>query len=79
MTRIEVELHKKTGRHGPFMMGNIRIPAQLDMDNLVLFLYADEGDKQEFPDNAKIYIEACRDARGVEDEHGNQKIARRAV
>lgn len=72
MTRVESELHKKVGRKGAFMMGNIRLPAQLDMSDLVIFVYAEDGCKKEFPENARFYIEPRRDT-AAEDEHASSK------
>jgi hypothetical protein len=55
ISQIKVELHRRKGRKGPFFMGNIQLPATVDLDNLIVFLYLDDEEK------ATLLIEPWKD------------------
>jgi hypothetical protein len=51
-TKLEIEMHHRDGDKGPFYMGNIRFPGNIDMRDLIVFFY---------PDTMKLQIESRRE------------------
>jgi hypothetical protein len=64
ISQIRVEMHEKTGRKGRFFVGNINLPANIDLDNLIVFFYP-SGDS----DNgvAEMLIEKYKEKNGDKD------------
>ena len=58
ISQLRVEMHEKNGRKGQFYVGNIQLPANLDLDSLIVFFYPrGDGDR----DVAELLIEKFKD------------------
>jgi len=64
ISQIRVEMHEKNGRKGQFYVGNINLPANVDLDNLIVFFYP-KGDGD--GDVAELLIEKFKDKNGDKD------------
>jgi len=64
ISQLRVEMHEKNGRKGQFFVGNINLPANIDLDNLIVFFYPrGDGDR----DVAELLIEQWKDKNGDSD------------
>lgn len=64
ISQLRVEMHEKNGRKGQFFVGNINLPANIDLDNLIVFFYPRvDGDG----DVAELLIEQWKDKNGEKD------------
>jgi hypothetical protein len=70
ISQIKVELHRRNGSRGPFYMGNIQIPATMDLDDLVVFLYVDDEEK------ATLLLEPWKDKSDTDEGCVNSSLIR---
>ena len=64
ISQLRIEMHEKSGRKGQFFVGNINLPANLDLDNLIVFFYP-RGDGDD--DVAELLIEKWKDKNEEKD------------